>query len=392
MPRFALLAGSLFVLATATALSIGFFSGASAHGFPAWNEIELLGYMLLGGNSICLGILFSRGWHRFRRTQLRGFGPFRISREMLYILPSGVAAAFLMPVLVVLSRMGVSWVAAWVVTRLGAMLIARGVDSVHFRKGLLRRKVSEEENFVLILASAALLIPLAGEADAGLRALLRPESLVALAIFCGATAFRLARLSTFKNSVPVGAMVDDVVYLTVEQLGASATLVVLAVAVFSVGGGSNSWGAILLRALTDPPPGWERALVAGSVYGLGSWATVMLLLSRGRTTTFAVLLTRIISTFAIVLAANFSHRAWGTPSVSAAQWIGFTILVGAMVLLGQAERHRDRDRWARVSRTTLVQPEVEALNPDCEMTLAFADPDRDPDHRAGWNESGREPT
>ncbi len=388
--------GFLFVLALATALSIGFFSGASPRGFPAWNEIELLGYMLLGGNSVCLGILFSRGWHRFRRTQPQKLGPFWISREMLYILPSGVAAAFLMPVLFVLSRWGVSWVAAWVVTRLGSILIARAVDAVHFRTGLLRRRVSADETFVLILASAALLIPLALEAEAGLRALLRPESIALLAVYFVGTAFRLYRLGTFKNSVPIGAMVDDVVYLTVEQLGTSATLGVLIAAMLASGRGSDSWGVIFLRALTDPPPGWERALVAGSVFGLGSWAKVLLLLNRGRSTTFAVLLTQSVSTIAIVLAANFSHRAWMTPSVSEAQWIGFAILVGAMLLLGRTERQRDRDRWARVSRASAIQPRVEGLrrdlNSDREMTPTLADPDRDPDHRTRWSEAGREST
>src|SRR5687767_10397883 len=82
-----------FVFYVVTGVAVKYFLGPAAQGYPGFDDMTYLVYSTIGGNLLCLAVVLFAGWYRIGEpTKVRVLGV-SISREALFIIPSGVCTA-----------------------------------------------------------------------------------------------------------------------------------------------------------------------------------------------------------------------------------------------------------------------------------------------------------
>ncbi len=125
------LCSAYFVCYVVTGVSLKYFQGSAAQGFPGVSDTAFLVYSTTGGCLLCLVVVFARGWHRFE-------GSWRLA---LPIVPSGICTAIVIPTTTVIYSLPISVMVAMVIMRGSIIVVSRLVDEVQIRQGLLKKKV-----------------------------------------------------------------------------------------------------------------------------------------------------------------------------------------------------------------------------------------------------------
>ncbi|MEK7671538.1 MAG: hypothetical protein AAB344_04890, partial [Bacteroidota bacterium] len=86
-----------FVFYVVTGVSVKYFTGSAGLGYPGMKEIEYLVYSTIGGNFIALSVALVLRWYRLTSNKLIVWGRIRFPQEILYIIPSGVCTAVVIP-------------------------------------------------------------------------------------------------------------------------------------------------------------------------------------------------------------------------------------------------------------------------------------------------------
>ncbi len=156
------LCASYFFFYVITGVSVKYFLGPAAHGFPAMQGMEFLVYSTLGGNAVCLVVVLARRWYRLKSTASVTVAGLTFPREFLYIIPSGICTAVVVPTTTLMYTLPISVMVAMVMMRGSVIVISRAVDAIQMRQGILHRRVFPEEEVAVVLALAAVGVDLWG--------------------------------------------------------------------------------------------------------------------------------------------------------------------------------------------------------------------------------------
>jgi hypothetical protein len=147
--------GGYFAAYVAYATALKWFQAPRPTGTPGMSSVEWLVYSTVGSTLVALGICVFRRWYRLESNRAVQWGPLRFPSEWLYIVPSGVMTAIIIPATTLLYSLPISVMVAMVIMRGAVIVVSRIVDAVQIRQGLLHKRVHPFENAAVVFALLA---------------------------------------------------------------------------------------------------------------------------------------------------------------------------------------------------------------------------------------------
>lgn len=329
-----------FFFYVVTGVSVKYFQG------KGMSDIEYNVYSTAAGTCICLSVTFAKGWYKLESSQPTKLLGRTFAGELLYIIPSGICTAVVIPTTTLMySLKGVSVMVAMVIMRGAVIVLSRLVDEIQIRKGILKKRVYREENLGVAFAISAVALTLffskSGEAETPFY-----KSVAAMTIlgsYVTAYAIRIYIMNYFKNTRPPGVKLDNQGFLGNEQISASATLLVLAVVLYN----APKWfGATapqihqFIGAIDHPRPDWSWAFLSGTSFGIVAFFSVFIFMFKGRTATFAGLVNRLTSLVAGTTSTLFVWALLGGKPPKVHDWGALALIFVAVYFLTRAEKRR----------------------------------------------------
>ncbi len=336
-----------------TGVVVKYFQGKPELGFPGMNDFEYLAYSTLGANATCIGVVLVKRWFHIQSVQYVEFWGLRIPREHLYIIPSGVCTAVVIPATTLMYSLPISVMVAMVMMRGSVIVISRVVDAIQIRQGILKKKVHREENLAVVFAIAAVCVHLFWDSNsAGFDFLNSTVAVVILSSYIVAYSIRIYIMNYYKNTRPPGAVAQNRGFFGVEQVAASITMI--ATTIFVLGAPSwFGWSAPQVlrfqRAVVEPHAGWWLAVLSGISFGMVAFFSVFIFMFHGRTATFAGLVNRLTSLVAGTVATLVVYVLFGGKFPSGADWASLGFILVAVGFLTIAERRRMAELAHRVA-------------------------------------------
>ncbi|HEV8322101.1 MAG TPA: hypothetical protein VG389_10835 [Myxococcota bacterium] len=324
--------------------AVKYFQDA-APGYPGMKELEFLLYSTAGGTVVCLGWAILRGWYRLKATTGEvQWGPLRFPRELLYIVPSGVCTAVVIPTTTLMYTLPISVMVAMVIMRGSVIVISRLVDAIQIQRGILKKTVYWEENAAVIFALLAMSVNLFWEREkASFDFTGSPAAMAILLAYVSSYFARIYIMNYYKNTRPPGAKLDNNAFFAIEQISAFVTLVLTVAVLLSLPRFGYAAGGVvgtLQAALAAPKPTWPGAVVAGAVFGVSAFFSVFLFMFKGRTATFAGLVNRLTSLVAGTASTLLFAVVYGGKYPKPQDWASLGFILVAVAFLTRAERRR----------------------------------------------------
>ena len=314
-------------------------------GTPPMNTIAFLGYNTLGANLTCLIPVLALGWFRVRSTRPVRIGGIELPSELLYIIPSGVCTAVIIPTTTLMYTLPISVMVAMVIMRASVIVIGRVVDGLQITQGILHKRIYWEENAAVVFAVLAACIELFGSHTGGFAFLHNRAAVVIFTSYIAAYAIRIYIMNYFKNTRPKGAPLDNTGFFGLEQISASVTMLLMALVVLVGPRVYPGWLEVpqvadFVAAVQRPLPGWQWAAFSGIAFGLVAFFSVFIFMFKGRTATFTGLLNRLTSLVAGTTATVLGHWLFRSKLPSLQNWISLGFVLVAVIFLTFAERRR----------------------------------------------------
>ncbi len=334
-PPLLALCGGYFSFYVITGVSVKYFEGSAAAGYPGMADGTFLVYSTVGGSALCLMICAALGWFSLgsgRRIALFGLP---VPEEARALVPSGICAAVIIPATTLLYSLPISVMVAMVMMRGSIIVVSRLVDAVLHRQGLRKGVVRWEENVAVAFALLALAIPLVESPSLQLNG-------AAMGIFgsyVAAYAVRLYLMNRFKLSGASGVKADSRYYFAGEQAVASVVLLAVAVLI-GLGAGVGPLGDSMRAAWGAPPACWPAALAAGAAFGMVAFFSVFIFLQPGRSATFSGLVNRLTSLVAGTVATVCTHVWLGGKAPATSDWASLGVIGVAVSFLALGERRK----------------------------------------------------
>lgn len=332
-----------FVFYVITGVTVKYFTVSPG---PAMHEIEYLVYNTIGGNFIALAVALALRWYRLKSIKYITVGAFRFPQEMLYIIPSGICTAVVIPTTTLMYMLPISVMVAMVIMRASVIIISRIVDAVQIKQGILTKHVYAEENYGVVFALLAAAVNIFWVGPGDFDFVHSMEAVAILGSYMLAYAIRIYIMNYYKNTRPRGMGLDNKGFFAIEQIAATATMLLIGYILYK----SPLWfesvnpQIVLFRnSLTNPRPFWEWAVVAGFAFGMVAFFSVFIFMFKGRTATFAGLVNRLTSlvagtTATLVLYFGFQGRF---PKVQ--DWLSLVFILIAVWFLSRAEKKRTQE-------------------------------------------------
>jgi len=358
--RLVQLCAGYFASYTVTGILVKYFTQLRD---PRMSDVAFLCSNTIGGSTFALGVVVLLGWFHLKSNRMIRWGPIQVPSEVRYIIPSGVCTAVVIPTTTLMYTLPISVLVAMVIMRGSIIVISRLVDEIQIRQGILRKHVFHEENLAVVFALLAVgtnvvLLPLVDflaarnipadqwlglEAGAGRGSfdfLRSAPAMTILASYLVAYSIRLYIMNFYKNTRAPGVIQDNKGFFAIEQVAASATMV-LGGGLLFVGPSLFGWSNPLVlefgEALRHPQP---MAVLSGVPYGVVAFFSVFIFMFRGRTATFSGLVNRLTSLVAGTAATLILHYAFGTRFPSIQDWVSLAFILIAVYYLTRAEQRR----------------------------------------------------
>jgi len=360
----------------------------TAPGYPAMSDVQYMVYSTLLSSLFCVTLVVIWKWYKFQSQEQVTLLGVTFPKEFLYIIPSGVCTAVVIPTTTLMYLLPISVMVAMIIMRASVIVISRLIDTVQIRQGILTKKVYWEENVAVVFALLAVALQLlnfkgaiattqeTGNYAAFLSQLFvfdprnfafvkNAAAVTILTSYIIAYAIRIYIMNYFKNTRKKGVPYDNKGFFAVEQLSASTAMIIAALAVFFFMtpdlANPKDFVANFQGAFSAPHEQWFRAALAGIPYGIGAFFSVFLFMFKGRTATFAGLVNRLTSLIAGTIATLLVFLLMAAKPPKMEDWIGLVIIFVAIYFLGLAERKRA----CELAKTHEVEPEK-----DSEVTAA----------------------
>jgi len=360
--RLVQLCGGYFAAYVVTGILVKWYTGGVSGG-PGLGQIAFLFDNTLGSSVLCVIAVLLLGWLRLPGGETRRWFGFKVPVETPFIVVSGICTAVIIPATTLLFTLPFSVMVAMVIMRGSVIVISRGVDTVLGWQGLLKRRVRAEENWAVVFALFAVgtqvfLAPILrairpylpsdgafadlANQKISFEFLSSPLAVGVLAAYIVAYSVRLYWMNYFKLTRRAGPSLDNRGYFAIEQVAASVTMAVCALALI---GGTRAFGwtdprlVELSREAARPD---LSAVLSGIPYGLVAFVSVFLFMFPGRTATFAGLVNRITSLLAGITGTLLLTTWFGLKPPGMADWVSLGFVGIAVVLLGRVEATRSK--------------------------------------------------
>ena len=318
---------------------------------PRMADADFAVWSTLGGTLLCLGVVLAARWFHLHSTGQVTLGSFRFSRELLYVIPSGVCTAVVIPTTTLMYTLPITVMVAMIIMRGSIIIVSRAVDGLQIWQGILKKRVYASENLAIVFAVLAVATQLffatwfkrPGEKDLQFQWTAAASAI--LGSYVVAYTIRLYIMNYYKNTRPKGIAYDNKGFFGVEQISASSTLAVAAVAIYF-------WPTDLRqivdfrRAVEVPSRYWLGSTLAGATFGIVAFFSVFLFMFQGRTATFAGLVNRLTSLIAGTAATLVFAFGFGGRMPATADWWSLGFIFVSVGLLSSAERRRVREATA----------------------------------------------
>ena len=295
----------------------------------------------IGSTIVVLLIIFGMRWTRLPSSQKVRVGPLRVSREMLYVIPSGLCLSLIGPTTVLMLSLPISVMVAMVIMRGSVIVLCRIIDAIQIRQGLLQKQILWEENLAVVVALLAVATNLVGAGGDDFAFFTDATAMTLLGIYLAAYAVRLYLMNYYKNTRAPDAAHDSKAWFGWEQIASTFGFAVIAFVLW-FGVSRLGWADAKLTAMAETvqAPDWGAIWRTGVPQGLLTLFGTLIWLYEGRSATFVGLLNRLTSLLAGVGATLVFAAAFGGKYPSLRDWISAGLIVVAFFLLTRAERRR----------------------------------------------------
>lgn len=332
-----------FVFYVITGVTVKYFTGSAEHGYPGMHEIEYLVYNTIGGNLIALSVAVALRWYRIKSSNYITIAGVRFPQEILYIVPSGVCTAVVIPTTTLMYMLPISVMVAMVIMRASVIIIGRLVDAVQIKQGILTKHVYGEENWAVVFALLAAMVNILWVGPGDFDFVHSPAAMAILGSYIIAYAIRIYIMNYYKNTRPKGVKLDNNGFFAIEQIAATATMLIAGYVLFKSPdwfGTANEQLVLFHNSFAEPRPMWGWAVIAGFAYGLVAFFSVFIFMFKGRTATFAGLVNRLTSLVAGTTATLVLYFWFGGRFPKAQDWMSLGFILIAVWFLSRAERKR----------------------------------------------------
>jgi hypothetical protein len=334
-----------FFFYTITGVSLKYFTGPAKLGLPHVGQMEYLVYNTIGGTLLCLVIVLALRWYHLKSQNHIQCAGIKFPVEYLYIIPSGVCTAVIIPTTTLMYLLLRSVMVAMVVMRGSIIVMSRIIDAIQIRQGILKKKVYWAEEFGVVFAILAVSVQLfLVEETGGFDLLHSPAALFTLGSYLVAYFIRLYIMNYYKNTRGQGVPQDNKAFFAVEQIAAFVTMLLCGLFLLCfLRGAGNSLMYQYQQSFSQPSNYWPWEIASGFAYGMVAFFSVFLFMFKGRTATFAGIVNRLTSLVAGTSATLFLYFVFGFEFPKKADWISLVFILAAVGFLTQAEKKRTRE-------------------------------------------------
>lgn len=332
-----------FIFYVITGITVKYFTGNPSGGFPGMSDIQYLVYNTIGGNLIALGIVLAFKWYKIHTNSYVKLFSFELPSELIYIIPSGICTAIIIPTTTLMYTLPISVMVAMVIMRGSIIVISRLIDFIQIKQGILTKKVYWEENVAVIFAILAVAANLFNLQPGSFDFIGSVTAMSILISYVIAYSFRIYIMNYYKNTRGKGIKQDNKGFFALEQISAVITLLVVGLILFN----SNSLfnGTVVQindfrNSFTAPHTFWQWAGISGFAFGLLAFFSVFIFMFKGRTATFAGLVNRLTSLIAGTAATLLFAVIWGGKYPKSEDWITLGFILIAVAFLTRAEKKR----------------------------------------------------
>ncbi|MBP9211953.1 MAG: hypothetical protein KBF97_04080 [Bacteroidetes bacterium] len=329
-----------------TGVTVKYFTGSAEGGFPGMNQVEYLVYSTLGGNAIALSVALGLRWYHLKSNKHITLFGLRFPQEILYIIPSGICTAVVIPTTTMMYLLPISVMVAMVIMRASIIIISRLVDEIQIRQGILKKSVYAEENIAVIFALMAAAINLIWVAPGDFDFVNSMAAVSILTSYITVYAIRIYIMNYYKNTRAKGVALDNNGFFAIEQITATIAMLLAGYVLFSVPEWSADAGEELQmfhQSLAAPHPDWGWGILAGTAFGMVAFFSVFIFMFKGRTATFAGLVNRLTSLVAGTAATIVSFMLFGGRFPKMQDWLSLGFIFVAVYFLSHAEKKRTRE-------------------------------------------------
>ncbi len=326
-----------------TGLSVKYFLGKPDLGFPGMSDMQYLVYSTIGGNMFALTVVIILGWYRIQSNGYTTFLGRKVPEELLYIIPSGVCTAVVIPTTTLMYSLPISVMVAMVIMRGSVIVISRIVDEIQIRKGILKKRIYREENIAVVFAICAVAINIFYGKQGEFDFIYNVAAMTILISYIIAYFIRIYIMNYFKNTRAAGVKQDNKGFFGIEQIAASITMILGGLAIYA-GFKLFQWNvpqiSDFVNSFSEFHPMWGWAVLAGTAFGIVAFFSVFIFMFKGRTATFAGLVNRLTSLIAGTAATLIFHYAFGGKFPGAADWLSLVFILVSVGFISIAEKKR----------------------------------------------------
>ncbi len=321
-----------------------YYTGPLSRGLPGVNNWEYLVYSTLGGSLVCLAVVSAFRWARMESANIVTWGRLRFPAEYLYIIPSGVCTAVVIPTTTLLYVLLRSVMVAMLIMRGSVIIFSRIIDAIQIRQGILHKKVYWEEEVAVVFAIAAVVLQLFFVKEAGGGDLIRNVlAMVVLGSYLSAYFIRIYIMNYYKNTRGKGCKQDNKAFFAVEQVSASVTMLVILFVLMLLPSGTGKILAAVQRGYLAASSYWPMEVLAGGIFGVVAFFSVFIFMFKGRTATFAGLSNRLTSLISGTMATLLFALLFGGKYPKAGDWLALVFIFIAVGFMTRAEMKRSAE-------------------------------------------------
>lgn len=335
-----------FVLYVITGVSVKYFLGSPAEGFPGMVEMKYLVYNTIGGNLLALVTVIALRWYKIQSNSSVTILGKQIPSELLYIIPSGICTAVVIPTTTLMYTLPISVMVAMVIMRGSIIVISRIIDAIQIKQGILTKKVYWEENVAVLFAVLAVVANLVNIKPGSFDFVGSVAAMTILTSYLIAYSIRIYIMNYYKNTRGKNVKQDNKGFFAIEQIAATVTMLIAGTLIFystDLFGWTTQQVKDFQSAFTAPDGLWGWAVVSGLAFGLLAFFSVFIFMFKGRTATFAGLVNRLTSLIAGTAATLIFAVGFGGKYPKSEDWITLGFILVAVWFLTRAEKKRTKE-------------------------------------------------
>lgn len=300
-------------------------------GVAVVSQLQFAYFSACGGNMVASILPLSLKWGRLKK--------FRAAEYFTYLIPAGIATAIIIVTTTLMYSFStkdfkLSVMVAVVIMRGSVIAIGRIVDAIQSWQGILNKKVTKEENIAFVIALLAVATAVFQPGRPGEVPFYHHlPAIITLGLYVGAYFLRIYIQNWYKNM----SRGPNEAYLAAEQGIAGVTILAIVMIV-----AFSSTGIPQIQEVREGirNPNW-LAVLGGMPFGLAAVPSVLIMMYKGGTATFNVLVNRLTSLIAGTVATLLLVPVlgkWPGPW----DWVSFAMILMAVRYLVKAERARSK--------------------------------------------------